>query len=393
MRDRHSISMANLLALQITMITSKNILCSNSLNLNKYNALFNIIILIYIFIKYFYINLKYRKIYINKLSMLILLTITLFWCVSYVIHPEILSYDYIVDDITSFIAYSLLALLIIPTLTDLDILKEALYKYVYIMFIATLIGFVLFYFNGGKDINGLDYSMSFGKNAVFPCIILMSKFKFYKKLYDLFFSFSIIIFMLLISSRFPLLYILIYVFLSLFLKLNGMQKIIGIVLISFIGFVIVGYNIDIMDSIFSKLSFINTDSRTLKLLIGGNIADSSGRNYIHEKLISAISNSPIIGFGAGGSVLVLNGELAHGFLYDSLATFGFLCGGCFIYITFTWIFKTWKKTRNNRSGELIIVLSSCFFPTIMLQDSLFSAYRFWWLLAICINIFRRNNNG
>ena len=103
------------------------------------------------------------------------------------------------------------------------------------------------------------------------------------------------------------------------------------VLVTFVGEDVSEQLLFFIDAI--NLYFPGLYARTIVYLISGSISDDSGRDGIHDRLLDGVNEYPIFGYGAGGSSLLLNGELAHGFLFDTWGNFGYICGSIIIGIS------------------------------------------------------------
>ncbi len=385
MKDRR---LSKILVLQICLFTAKNMIFSNYNLIMSYNTIANILIIFICAALFGVCEMKYGlTLRINNRSIILLSCVAIFWVLSIAFHPYLIRYGYIINDITEFVAYSTLAIIIIPNLSDKNELLDSFYKYSYFLFVAAMIAIVLFAINGNKDINGLRYSMAYGKNGVFPCVILLSKFKRDRKIYDLAMTIAILFGIISISSRFPLLYVAAYIIVSaIFSEQRSAWKLtiailFGIIMSSFYLFQkeIVGFILAILNKYLSGVS-----SRTLQMLLSGELILDSGRDVIHQRLLNEINKHAITGYGAGGAVLLLNGELAHGFLYDSWANFGYIFGTTIIAISILAIIRKYRTTKERNIKELMLILGCCFFPTISLQDGFWTAYKYWWLVALCL---------
>ena len=325
---------------------------------------------------------------INIISFSLCCAILIFILISYVFNMDAFGYDYVIDDLIMFFAYSFFPILLIPSFKDMDGLKELLFKWVYIMFAAAVVGFILFYLNGSRDINGNSYSMSYGKNIVFPCLIMILKFRDERKIKDLAYAIAMIIFMVLISSRFPLLYVLIYIFMLFWCDMNKIFRVMYFLCICVIGYLFLSDDLSLLVKLVENIPGIGNSSRTISMLRNGSIFFDSSRSVIHQQLLEKVEMSPVIGYGFGGGVFVLEGEASHGFVFDCLASLGFVFGIIFMFMSFSMIVYTWWKNRNDKFGDVILLFMCLFFPTITIQESLFNTYKFWWLIAFTIYYYK-----
>lgn len=369
----------------ISLFTIKNSIFCNSNQLIKYNTYANFLIVVVIFLLYFrcVVNRKFR-IKINLRSALINIMILCFILLTYLFNAGAYRYAYVIEDLTTFFSYSFFPLVFLPTCNNIEGIKKLMFKWGYAMSLAALMGFVLFYLNGSRDINGLTYSMSYGKNVCLPCLIMILKFRDERKWKDLLIAVSMIIFILLISSRFPLLYIMTYVLILFWNDLSKLARIICSMVTVSAAYFILADHYALIVKIISALPGFSSSSRTIAMLINGNVFNDSARSIIHDELIEKVNQSPIWGYGFGGGTYVLRGEATHGFIYDCFGSLGYVFGTALILISFLLIIITWWKNRDEQLGDIMLMFMCLFFPTITLQDSLFGAYRFWWLVAFVL---------
>jgi|GEM_PF-6674606 len=375
----------NALVATIALFTIKNSIFCNSDVLAGYNATANyLIIVISIFLYLRCLVHRKLKIRINLTSMFIGIIIICFIIFSHLVNPAAFKYDYVIDDITTFFSYSFLPLIFIPTCNNICGIKKLMFKWGYVMVFAAIVGFFLFRFNGYRDINGLTYSMSYGKNICLPCLIMILKFRDEKKFKDLFLAALIIVFIVMIGSRFPLLYIMSYILILYWNDMNKISRVFFLIITVIVSFFMISDKFNFFINIIEKIPVFDSSSRTINLIKQGNELYDSARGEIHTMLIEKVNNSPIWGYGFGGGVYALSGESPHGFIYDCIGSLGYVFGTVFILVSFIFIIFTWWKNRNDDLGDIMLMFICLFFPTIALQDSIFSAYKFWWLIAFAL---------
>ena len=94
------------------------------------------------------------------------------------------------------------------------------------------------------------------------------------------------------------------------------------------------YYQEIIEFCYYLLKSLGFDSRTLRIMVAGELLDDSGRQNYHNGIILALRKSPFIGLGAFAGEATVG--LAHSLYFDIFANFGYLLGSfliIFIFIT------------------------------------------------------------
>lgn len=381
-----------LIVLQYSILIIKNLLVSSNLYLQSINNYINILIIIFLFLLFINLILKNIK-NINFLYVqnFIIIGIIIFWLLSFFNNKILFSYSYVNAALRDFIAYSLPLLLFVPMLNKTDRLLEYFYKASYFMLMGVLFAVLFFLYNNFNNID-TAYSMSFGRNAMFPAILLYSKSLTQGNKRDFILASLIVGTIIIYGSRFPLLCISFYLFIKILLSLNFYKKLV-IFFVSTPLLIITYLNITSLAKFaLNVLGKFDIQSRTLYLLSSGMGGYSSGRGVIHQQLYTAINKSPIWGYGAGGGTIILDNGLSHGLVIDIFANFGYLIGGLILIISLSSIFYAFNKTYYNSDKELLIIIISNFLPISTIQLGLWTADKFWFAIALSLSILKFNYN-
>lgn len=375
------------------LLISKNLISDNLTIVGKLNGPINLLVYSVIALYFSYTIGGMSKIFtINSKSVFIVVTVFLFCTIWIMVDPTRMGYNMIRDDLKNFILYSVPAILLISVMSNPGLILKYLYERATVLFVFLAVGFVLFFIGGGYNTAGVEYSMSYGNNAVLVCVLLLSKHNKTKKPMDLIFACLSLLAIIRIGSRFPILYIMTYITASIILKLKNTGRVFWAIVGSGIAVFVWKCWDSIIDYVIRIASGLNIQGRTISYLKWGMLSFDNGRNLIHQHLIKRLSDSPAFGYGFGGAVVALEGEGAHSFILDCLGNFGYSLGVPFIIITFLGIFIAWYKQRREDVGELFLVLGCCFFPTINIQTSLWGGYRFWWMIALSISYYTYSKN-
>jgi hypothetical protein len=372
------------LVLQVTLMLVKNMLVNSNSVFYVYNEKLNLILFVIIVFMYLRIFILYhKKIKLNMKSIMILLLITMFFLITLATNNNLLKYSYLISALGGFAVYSLPPLILLPMVHNTDTLLKYFYKTSYYAFVFATLSFVLFYTTSKTGVIS-DYSMSYGKAVMIPCLFLFSKAFSEKKIYDYVLAILCVIFIILVGSRYPLLCIVSFIAIQIIRHSKSTKKIFAAFALLASGSFLYAYMSHIATILFSFLVNLGLYSRTLRLIMGGIITSDSGRGQLHAQLIERINESPIIGYGFGGGYVALNDGLPHGLLLDIFANFGYLFGSIFIYLMITSIFKAYKYSKSNSFRELIVVFLCLFLPIATIGGGLWATDKLWWVIALCI---------
>lgn len=219
------------------------------------------------------------------------------------------------------------------------------------------------------------YSMSFSYYLLLPALFFLNQRKY---IYNLGFI-IICIMMLLFGSRGAFLISISYLFISTSFFTNSKLS----VKLLFIVFIISFFYIDLFEvAIFIEDTF-NISSRTLSMMLSGNITSDSGRFDLYTKLWTDILENPIFGKGIFGDRVLLSfldGEVySHNIFLEILHNFGFVVGGAFILIMLKHTLVVYFKLKSEYKGVFSVLVFSNLTPLFFSGSYLTS---FWFGLYL-----------
>lgn len=365
---------------QITILASKNMIVTTLQAANNFNSLFNSLITVLMGILYIrcLVATKFR---IRIESLYIVLLSASFIIITYLFNQKLFEYQYVRSAFEIFLVYCIPLIFFIPIIKDTDRLLKYFYIAAYFMCITAII--CLFAIIAGAQ-TVRNYSMSYGKAAMIPCIFLISKAFKEDHILDYILAFTCTVAIFVLGSRWPLLCIGAFLFYSITKKLYSNKKtffpIISVlfitVLLSYLNYT------ELLRALSSTLSKIGINSRTLTFLLNDNLLFDSGRSDIHSTLLSKLYESPILGLGAfGGNVAV---GLSHHFILDTWANFGFIFGSIILIYSILLTFDRYWSFRSSSYGELIMIYACMIWPKIMIGESFWSSDKYWMLISLII---------
>lgn len=334
------------------------------------------------FIVAFYLYVFFRhKIYrhIRKSTVWFLLISFGSWLLAFLVHPSLINIPETITSITNFFYYSLLPIIFLPTVKDKHIYFRLLISgtRIFSIFVIGVCTFSLFSASFASA-----YSMTFGSHLLLPvCVMCCVAIK-DMKISDIIILLLEIIYIIMYASRYPLLCIATSIIVLAVRyrfrksRFRGLWILLLLLVVSAVVFFICFGGLD------QILSFMNSreiDSRTLTLLLSGNISSDSGRGEIHDQLVEEIIKRPLLGYGSFGGIYSSYIHQPHGLIYDMLASFGIL-GTCLLI--FLVVYRTIKLVRGGKLDFDLVLVSACtVLPIAFIQMGFWSATRLWIYVA------------
>lgn len=239
--------------------------------------------------------------------------------------------------------------------------------------------------------SGNGYNMALGYSLM-PLVLFQIKIAQKKYFYWPIIIIEIII-ILLFCSRGPLLPITLFFVYSLFLSKENKHRIfLKILVLFFIIAFAFSYQF-LAEEIYDYFVSRGINSRTLKMLVSGNIEYSSGRDEVFEMLVPHLFDRPIFGLGLSGEKRFIVSS-PHFLFLELLLHFGIGFGSIVILFVCLTILISLIKTRFKES--IIVLLICCGFVHLMLSSTYLETPMFWMLISVClrfINIKKRYKNG
>lgn len=249
-------------------------------------------------------------------------------------------------------------------------------------FIMLIEGLYVFYHNG---ILGLiadkSYNMSLGYMLLLPALYFV-----YQSYFNRWFIFPALILLLLIllyGSRGPLLFALLFVFLSFVGKQRGANKIVILFGIAMLG----GILYLAFDSIVSLLvdftDQLGIQSRTLNKMLQGEeaLTNLSGRDIIWQETKENIIKKPLFGWGVAGELSYMI-SYPHNIVLEILLHYGIFAGIIIVCIILGSVLKGLLLTKLRNPILLMFFCSGLcrlFFSGTYLMEP-----QVWILVALCL---------
>lgn len=243
-------------------------------------------------------------------------------------------------------------------------------------YICTIIAVLYAFFYFTDNLPALDgsYNMSYGYGILFPALFLLYR---SGKSNTILFS-VLFICILFIGSRGPLLFIVTFLFIRLFFFATSQIRLLLLLLIS-IFFLLV----PIILNTLQKMLINGISSRTLYLLLSGEISNDTGRDLLQNNILEKIMEAPIWGYGIFADRFFLNGSYCHNVLLEVAVDFGLPLAFILILIFLYLIYSSIRKAKQEYKLFIILVLCSCFLP-LFVSSSFLINYTFYFCIGVLL---------
>jgi len=250
--------------------------------------------------------------------------------------------------------------LCIASIKNIYILKKMLFFLSYPIF-AMGIAYNCFLFIGMIPFSG--YSMSFSYYLLLPALVFIHQ---RKALYTIAFIIACVM-MLMLGSRGALVAAIIYA-ISLWL-IDKKNK--SLILLAAVALVIF-FN-SFLALLLTLSQNLGVTSRTLYLLLEGELANSTGRSAIYSVAWNSIMDSPFWGYGIYGDRIILNGTYCHNIFLEMLHNFGLFLGGGLILLLSFIIIHSFLNSDNENKKLLLMFFCYGFIPLLVSKSYLADA--------------------
>jgi O-antigen ligase len=115
---------------------------------------------------------------------------------------------------------------------------------------------------------------------------------------------------------------------------------------------------------------IEITSRTLNMIMEGNIADFSTRINLYKTTWSSILEQPFVGHGLYSDRIILDGSYSHNIFLELFHNFGLIIGSALIAILLLKVMRVYYLSDRNQKKLLILFLFYGFVPLLVSQSYL-----------------------
>ncbi len=230
------------------------------------------------------------------------------------------------------------------------------------------------------------YNLVFGYKTMLCCIIFLFFFLEKHNILDLAGAGVSLVMEIKAGSRGPLICLVFFVVLYLFLrarKLKMRYKItISVVLLG--AYYAISHYLDrIMAFGVSVLQKLHINSRTVEMLLNGEITDDHGRARIAELSWEGIGRQGFFGMGPFGCRTIIapyfNYGYPHNIFLEFILDYGWVIGILFLCVLVIMILKVFRIRDREQTGVLMILLAMC--VKLLISGSYWSEPLFWGIIG------------
>lgn len=133
------------------------------------------------------------------------------------------------------------------------------------------------------------------------------------------------------------------------------------------------------------LNRMGSSSRTLQLLLDGNILEPSRRIILYKQMGTELIAHPLAVRGVGGELPFITSVYAHNFVFELLMDFGIALGGiAVLYILFQCGRTVWEAVRQDDVFSMTkLIFFSVSVPLALVSGTIWAEVYLWCWLALC----------
>ena len=154
----------------------------------------------------------------------------------------------------------------------------------------------------------------------------------------------------------------------------------ALILIALMAFLSSNAFIDVVEKIANYLEKIGFSNRIVDYILQGQISDSSGREFLTERMFLAIEENPLFGYGLFGDRVILDGHYCHNIFMEFLINFGILFGSVLFVSLVVLLLVSLVRRKENSAMILMLICSG--FVKLFLSNSYIIEPLFFMLLGV-----------
>lgn len=293
--------------------------------------------------------------------------------------------DYIIALIPRFLTVILPYFLLGRVIRDFDIL----YKYLkYSLIAAALLGagcYLILYISGQVII---EDDMAFAYFYLPSTIFLMFEFFRHFSMKNLILFLISLATLLMTGTRGPIVCLLAAMILYfIWYERSKPKKIILFFIVCLIVFfVISGLFYDLLYQLDIYLQNIGINNRIITKILNNELLDSSGRDIIQDRVISAIKSNFFFGTGIMGDRVAAGGSYAHNIVLELLCQYGLIFGSALLLAIIGLLTKTFRRCDSQYKKLLFMILVCSGFVKLLFSSSYIEDSSFAMLIGVSFNI-------
>lgn len=244
----------------------------------------------------------------------------------------------------------------------------------------------------------VNYDLTFGYKLIFCCIVFLFFFLHQKRIFNLIASILSGLMVITDGSRGPILCLAVFLFLYMLVKIRDQQRW-KKTIFAFLGIGICCIGLLLWQSIIpwliNKVSHMNVNSRTISMLVSGNIRSDTSRSAIYNLCLDIIRRQGPFGVGPFGDRVFIAPRYywgyPHNVVLELILDYGWIVAIVIMAAIAVGILKLFKSLREE---ELIVfsILLACS-TKLFISSTYWAEAFFWGMLAWMINMLRMIKGG
>lgn len=268
---------------------------------------------------------------------------------------------------------------VVSCIDDYGILLSAL---IWVSRIITIFAFALLF---SKAYNRENYYMGLANAITLPTVMLL--YNAYKSGNVIDFALAIVdsLVIFILGSRGALLGIIVFFIILLAAGMNQKdRRIISILFLALIFLSLLFFQ-PLVNVALSFLKQLGLNSRTLNMLLEGNITFHHGRAPIYSGMKAELKLHPFVIRGIGGERPFANEAYAHNFIYELLMDFGAILGGVAVVFLLYRAFCTIGEAvvRGDDFSMTKLIFLSVSLPIAFVSGTIWGAVYLWCWMVLC----------
>lgn len=312
------------------------------------------------------------------LLIVIYASITILVLLNFILFPE--NKVYLNQGLFNILFVNTPCLLCLASVRDLKILSKVLLV-VSLCIFAIGLTYIILLWAGKMEFSG--YSLTLSYYLLLPSLVFVSQ----RNITYTFLFLIVCLIMFLVGSRGALFAAILYYFILIIFDQKNRMKLIFVASILSI-FV---FNQELFKFISSIIERTDISSRTMELLLSGNINQDTGRFSDYKIVWEAVLQNPFWGHGLFGDRVLLNGIYSHNLFLEVTYNFGFFLGTILIIIVFLTGTMSFLNSNSEYKKLLLMFVCYCIVPLMFSLSYLSFPHFYIFLGFIVINYETRMN--
>ena len=245
-------------------------------------------------------------------------------------------------------------------LSVISIKNECIFHQVcfWVCILCTIVGvaYGILFLMGQLPLVEKMYNMSYGYALLFPAMYFLYR---GTNICNIF-AFILFVLILFCGSRGAIVPIIFFFLWKMGISGTSRTRLILFLLLLFVFFT--------LPFLLSYLSNIGIESRTLFLLVTGEVDNSSGRDELYSVISQKIQESPFLGYGVFGDRPFLDNSYCHNIIYELCVDFGIFFSMIFLLFLLFFFFDAFRG-QNVASRDFIILCCLSAMLPLMISSS------------------------